>query len=286
MTDLNHFVPRHPSAVCVDSDGCAMDTMNIKHFRCFGPCMITEWGLEEWREELLDRWNVINLFSATRGINRFKGLAKELAEIDRTYKSIEGIEKLREWADEAPELSNDALAAYCEAEEAAGRNCPEILKKALNWSREVNAAIRRLPEEEIHDFPGVREALAMAHEASDVAVVSSANRDAVLAEWTRFGLLPHVDLVCAQDTGSKAYCVKQLRQKGYARDRLLLCGDAPGDLQAAISGDSLFYPILVGMEAESWAEFRREALPRFYAGTFDGAYQEELIRRFKENLQR
>lgn len=23
--------------ICIDSDGCAMDTMDIKHFRCFGP---------------------------------------------------------------------------------------------------------------------------------------------------------------------------------------------------------------------------------------------------------
>lgn len=31
--------------ICVDSDGCAMDTMNIKHIKCFGPCMVNEWKL-------------------------------------------------------------------------------------------------------------------------------------------------------------------------------------------------------------------------------------------------
>ena len=26
--------------ICVDSDGCAMDTMDSKHITCFGPCLI------------------------------------------------------------------------------------------------------------------------------------------------------------------------------------------------------------------------------------------------------
>ena len=49
--------------VCVDSDGCAMDTMDIKHIRCFGPCMVKEWKLEAWEGQILDRWNEINLYS-------------------------------------------------------------------------------------------------------------------------------------------------------------------------------------------------------------------------------
>ena len=39
--------------ICIDSDGCAMDTMDIKHFRCFGTCMIEEWGLKEQEEKRL-----------------------------------------------------------------------------------------------------------------------------------------------------------------------------------------------------------------------------------------
>lgn len=31
--------------MCADSDGCAMATMDIKHIRCFGPCMAAEWAL-------------------------------------------------------------------------------------------------------------------------------------------------------------------------------------------------------------------------------------------------
>ena len=42
MSALDDFNRKKRFAVCVDSDGCAMDTMNIKHIRCFGPCMVEE----------------------------------------------------------------------------------------------------------------------------------------------------------------------------------------------------------------------------------------------------
>ena len=36
------YAPRRGFLVCVDSDGCAMDAMDIKHTRCFGPCLVAE----------------------------------------------------------------------------------------------------------------------------------------------------------------------------------------------------------------------------------------------------
>ena len=68
--------------ICVDSDGCAMDTMDTKHITCFGPCLIPVWGLSRWEQEIRRRWDEINLYTMTRGINRFKGLAMILEEID------------------------------------------------------------------------------------------------------------------------------------------------------------------------------------------------------------
>ena len=97
--------------VCVDSDGCAMDTMDIKHIRCFGPCMVKQWKLEPWQDEILKRWNEINLYTMTRGINRFKGLAMALREIDQKYCRIEDLDTLVKWVDTTQELSNDALKA-------------------------------------------------------------------------------------------------------------------------------------------------------------------------------
>lgn len=186
--------------VCVDSDGCAMDTMDIKHIRCFGPCMVKQWKLERWQDEILKRWNEINLYTMTRGINRFKGLAMALQEIDQKYCQIEDLDTLVKWVDTTQELSNDALKTAIE------RNAGSIsLREALAWSNAVNAAITELPDEEKKPFGNVKEALEYAHRYADVAIVSSANKDAVLEEWERYGLLEHTDIVLAQDAGTKAF---------------------------------------------------------------------------------
>jgi hypothetical protein len=253
-----------------------MDTMNIKHIRCFGPCMVDEWGLDAWREPILDRWNVINLYSGTRGINRFKGLAMALGEINAQYTPIAGVEALIDWAEHAPELSNDAV------KKELGRD--PIFQKALDWSIAVNKAITALPKEEVKPFEHVREALAAAHRVADVVVVSSANPEAVREEWKRFGLIEDVDLLCTQEMGSKAYCIARLCEKGYGGENILMCGDAPGDDQAAASNGVLYYPILVSHENESWRRFLDEALDRFANGTYAGTYQQARRADFNRNL--
>ena len=277
MTDLQHFAPQKKFLVCVDSDGCAMDTMDIKHFTCFGPCMVDEWGLEEWRQPILNRWNQINLYTMTRGINRFKGLAIALGEIDAAYTPIEGVRELQVWAETAPELSNGALE---KALPAAKGPC---LAKALRWSQAVNKAINALPESEKKLFSGAAAGLAAAQTVADVAVVSSANREAVEEEWARCGLLDHVDVLCCQDAGSKAACIAQLKGKGYDPACILMVGDAPGDKAAAEKNGVLFYPILVRHEAESWAEFVQTALPALTGGRY-APYGAQMAARFLQNL--
>ena len=277
MTDLQHFVKNREYLVCVDSDGCAIDTMDIKHFRCFGPCMVEEWGLEEWAQPILARWNEINLYTMTRGVNRFKGLAMALDEINAQYTAIEGLDELKAWAASAPELSNGALE---KALPAAQGPC---LAKALSWSKKVNAAINALPESEKKPFDGAAAGLAAAHAAADVAVVSSANREAVEEEWARCGLLGSVDVLCCQDAGSKAACIAQLKAKGYAPDHILMVGDAPGDKAAAEKNGVWFYPILVRHEAESWAELVSTALARLTSGAY-APYGETLAEKFLANL--
>lgn len=278
-TDLASYRKKREFLVCVDSDGCAMDTMDIKHIRCFGPCMVAEWGLERWREDILRRWNEINLYTMTRGINRFKGLSMALGEIHRQYTPIEDLETLTDFADNSPELSNGALQRAIEKKPDS-----VSLKKALAWSLAVNEAIARLPESEKRPYEGVKEALSAAQRLADVAIVSSANLDAVLEEWRLYGLLEHTDIVLAQNAGSKAFCIGALLEKGYRPGRVLMCGDAPGDLAAAQANGVFYYPILVGREKESWAEFAAQALGRLADGSYAGAYQEEKIGQFLKNL--
>ena len=282
MSVFDTFVKKHDYLVCVDSDGCAMDTMNCKHFHCFGPCMVTEWGLENWREEILFRWNEINLFQMTRGINRFKGLAIALKEINDNYTTIEGVDALVDWAEHAPALSNDGVAkAAEECADPAGKKC---LEKALSWSKAVNTSIVALPEDLKVPFEGAKDGLAAAHTFADVAVVSSANRDAVDEEWTTHGLLDHVDIVLAQDCGSKAHCISEMLKFGYEPSKVLMVGDAPGDCDAADANNVYYYPILVNKEGESWAELRETALDKLRDGSYGGAYQEDKKKEFLRNL--
>ena len=264
----------------MDSDGCAMDTMDIKHFRCFGPCLVEEWGLKDWKTPILDRWNEMNLYTMTRGINRFKGLAKMLREVHETYTEIEEIEILEEWVETSDELSNAALKRAIEKKES------RILRKALSWSESVNTKINELSFADKKPFEKVKEGLAFAHSYADVAIVSSANLQAVLEEWEMYGLLEHVDIVLAQNTGSKAYCIQELAKKGYDRENILMTGDALGDYEAAKKNDVFYFPICVRHEKESWEEFQKTAVDKLLDHTYGGAYQEKKLKEFKANLEK
>ncbi len=280
MAKIDDFQRKREYLICVDSDGCAMDTMDIKHYRCFGPCMVDEWELSQWREEILARWNDINLYTMTRGINRFKGLAMALTEINEEYTEIADLSHLIEWVENADELSNASLER-----EIARIGDSASLKRALSWSVAVNNAIKQLPEEAIKPFPLVKEALALAHEMADIAIVSGANLGAVIEEWTRHGLLPHTDIVMAQDSGSKASCIAALLAKGYSPEKVVMCGDAPGDLAAAEKNGVYYYPILVRHEEESWREFMDKALSKLMEGSYGDGYGERKKKEFVDNLK-
>ena len=276
---IEEYQKKKDYLICVDSDGCAMDTMDIKHIRCFGPCMVTEWGLEEWKDAILTRWNEINLYTMTRGINRFKGLALMLREIHETYTPIQDVDVLETWVENSKELSNGALQKAMETNDSV------ILKKALSWSQHVNTSINELPFEVKKPFEGVKEGLAYAHQFADVAIVSSANLQAVLEEWELYGLLEHVDIVMSQNVGSKAYCIQELLKKGYDTEKVFMAGDALGDYEAAEKNHVFYYPILVRHEKESWSEFRDQAVDKLVDGTYGGAYQQQKIDAFMENLK-
>ena len=279
MENLEQFTRKKEFLICVDSDGCAMDTMDIKLFRCFGPCLVEEWNLKDWETPILTRWNEMNLYTMTRGINRFKGLVKMLREVHETYTEIEEIEILEDWVEKSDELSNASLKRAIEKKEST------ILKKALSWSENVNQKINALSFADKKPFEGVKEGLAFAHEYADVAIVSSANLQAVLEEWEMYGLLEHVDLVLAQDTGSKAFCIQELKKKGYGRENVLMTGDALGDYEAAKKNEVFYFPICVRHEKESWEEFQAVAVKKLLDHTYAGDYQEKKIKEFTGNLE-
>ena len=63
--------PQHDYLVCIDSDGCAFDTMEIKHKECFCPAFIKVFGLQPISKYVREAWEYGNLYSVHRGRSRF-----------------------------------------------------------------------------------------------------------------------------------------------------------------------------------------------------------------------
>jgi phosphoglycolate phosphatase-like HAD superfamily hydrolase len=264
--------------VCVDSDGCAMDTMEVKHRKAFGPEAVNVWNLQHINDRFLDVWNDINLYTQTRGINRFKGVVLTFAALEAEGIEMPDISSFKNWTETTKELSNPSLEREIE------KTNDSQLKQALEWSHAVNRSIEEMAGDD-RPFEGAKEGLQAAKEVANVAIVSSANGAAVLDEWTRHELSVHVDVMLGQEAGTKAYCIEQLQTFGFDNTHVLMVGDAPGDLDAAQKNGVFYYPILVGKEKFSWNRFRDEALSKFMDGSFEGEYQQKLIDEFNDNLK-
>lgn len=275
--DVNEFRKTRDFLICIDSDGCVMDTMDVKHMRCFGPCLVYEWDLGEYRDEIIRLWRKVNLLSASRGVNRFQGLAQVMKNINENYTRVEGLDGYLEWVESAQELSDKSL------EGALAEKKNIFMKKALDWSRLVNQSMAMVSDTKKPPFEGTEAALRMAREQADIVILTAANRQEINKEWEVFELAQYTDLLMSQDNGKKEECLKKLLEKGYEKDHVLMVGDAPGDLAAGQAAGVLFYPILAYQERESWEKFS-QALERFIKGEYAGTYQEERIKEFKENL--
>ena len=68
------FVKSHDFFIGIDSDGCAFDTMEVKHKECFIPNIIKFYRLAAISKYAREAAEFINLYSNWRGINRFPGL--------------------------------------------------------------------------------------------------------------------------------------------------------------------------------------------------------------------
>jgi phosphoglycolate phosphatase-like HAD superfamily hydrolase len=93
-----------------------------------------------------------------------------------------------------------------------------------------------------------------------------------------------VALIAGQEMGNKREQLALATAGRYERGKVLMVGDALGDLDAASANGALFYPIEPGAEDESWERFAKEALPRFFAGTYAGDFMNAEIERFRRRL--
>ena len=275
--ELQAFEKTKDFLVCIDSDGCVLDTMDVKHMRCLGPCLVHVWGLGEFKDEILRLWRKVNLMGCGRGANRFSGLAAVLADIQDNYMRVEGLDGYLDWVKNAEELSPQNLE---KAYEKTGNVC---MKKALEWSVLANQSMVMISDKRKQPFDGAEEALRIAEENADVVIVTAANGSEIRKEWEAFDIYKYTDLLMSQETGVKSECLKGLLEKGYMPDHVIMIGDAPADLEAAEAAGVLFYPVIAYQERKAWRMFP-EVVERFTAGTYAGEYQDALITEFKKNL--
>ena len=270
------FTDKFKFIVCIDSDGCAMDTMDIKHIQFFGPLAAEIFAIKD-KIKFLEEWNRINLFSKTRGINRFKGLLLGLKFAEQNGESVEDYTVFQKWCDETLSLSNQSL------EEAYATSLDPVQKKALEWSKAVNNGIESELKGKDRPFEGVKEALEVISQSAQIAIVSSANSEAVNSEWERHGLMQFVSEFFGQERGSKFAAIKEIKSQGFSPENILMIGDAPGDLEAAKNNDVYFYPILYGKEKESWSNLINGVLKEFLDNKYnDSKYQEIYSRHLEE----
>jgi len=276
------FTPRHDFLVGVDSDGCVFDSMEVKQILHFHPLILRHWELERIEPQLRAVAEYVNLRSRWRGSNRFVALLKtfELLEkmpsVRQADVILPDLTALREWVESGESLNNTNLASV-------SKECPS-LQKMLAWSLAVNKdiATRMMP---IPPFDGAADALTLLHARADVVVVSLTPLEALEHEWSTHGLRCDVDAIAGQEWGTKPEQIRlAMSQSDYDPARVLLIGDAPGDLAAARQSGVLFYPIVPGREVSCWRRFLAEDMDAFFRGSYAGHIQDTRISEFETAL--
>jgi phosphoglycolate phosphatase-like HAD superfamily hydrolase len=91
-------------------------------------------------------------------------------------------------------------------------------------------------------------------------------------------------MIAGQEHGTKTEHLRYAAKGKYPDNKILMIGDANGDLKAAKLNGVLFFPVNPGKEEESWEKLYSEGLDRFFAGKYEGTYEEKLIREFETYL--
>src|SRR3954470_9051995 len=131
---LREFRKTQDFFIGIDSDGCAFDTMEVKHKECFIPNIINSYELQGISKYAREAAEFVNLYSKSRGINRFPALIETLEWLQkRPEVKARGVRitippGLAQWIKAETKLANPALKKAVESSGDAD------LKQALAWS--------------------------------------------------------------------------------------------------------------------------------------------------------
>ena len=276
--------------VAIDTDGCVTDNMNGKHMMIFQPQYMEFyqlWDIESYFREVSEYYN---LFSVYRGCNRFLAIQYSLRALHARKDSRQAAGSKGVKLPDVEPL--DAYISYCEKNKL-GLGNPSLEKylatmpmdlylyKLLGWSEAVN---RTFPFVKIPPFENVRESLELMCEKADVMIVSQTPYDDLVNFWEHNGLLPYVQTIAGQEMGKKGHHIGTVMKAcGYDPSRVLMIGDADGDLKGVKENKGLFYPIPAGHEREAWKDFPGY-FSRFAEGSYAGETEKKLLDNFAKVL--
>ncbi len=271
--------------IVLDSDGCVLDSMEYKQLSIFAPHFVTYFQLSDVAEEAMEVWTYVSLYSRNRGANRFVLLMNAI-DLLRDYPSarirerkLPLLRKLRDAGGDSGSVTTATLPELL-ADTKKGTKEYEELERVLQWSNEIDARVHTTMTA-VHPFQNASEALHLIAEIASVAVVSQTPRETLEREWTNAGLRDAADELYGQYPGGKGRILKTLAGDGRSpRRRVLMVGDAPGDLNATEGTDAAFYPIIPGREEESWRRFTKEFLHLFLDGGYTAPTQQALLEEF------
>ncbi len=279
QAELRNLKPQRDYLIAIDSDGCAFDTMEIKHKECFIPNIVKYWDLQPVSKYARAAAEFVNLYSKWRGINRFPALTmafdllNEWPDVQKRQVKIPAATTLREWIERETKLGNPALKTEVE------RTGDEILGQALQWSEAVNRTVADMVHG-VPPFPYVRESLEKISQWADIIVCSATPDEALRREWEEHNIAQFTRLIAGQEMGSKKEHIQLASEGKYQKDKVLMIGDAPGDLKAAKGNQAFFFPINPGQEEKSWELFFKEGAEKFSNGQYTEAYESKLIAEF------
>ena len=282
---LQNMKRQHDYLVCIDSDGCVFDNMELKHKECFCPATVNIWELQSVSRYARQCAEFVNLYSGSRGLNRFPALVRTLELLAEHPGAVERgwilpeLEPLRQWIAATPVLSAKAIMQYIDEHPDAH----PVLLQAARWSEEVDRNIAHIVRH-VPPFPNVFRALDKLSLFADIVVVSATPHAAIVREWQEHGLLNYVTVVAGQELGTKTACIRAAASGHYESDKVLMIGDAPGDLTAAQANQVLFCPIIPEHENESWQRIADDFSEAFRLGSYAGKLAASRITEFEAAL--
>ena len=199
---LKNLKPTKDFFIGIDSDGCVFDTMEIKHKECFCPQYINHFGLQPVSKYAREVWDFVNLYSKTRGLNRFKAVTRALGllslrkEVKMRNVTIIKLNRVREWTSRESKLGNQVLKAEID------KNPDPDLKLAYLWSLDVNETVKKIVRN-VPPFPFVKQSLKKLTQIADAIVVSQTPTEALEREWKEHEIDSYVHVIAGQEFGTK-----------------------------------------------------------------------------------